>query len=124
MYKIFDKFTNRLAKIMLPHVNTDNIPTYDKTARQKLVNMDEQFIKWISEVDADESCNFQFQKRQDVYVFVRLYEERAVDITGFTKIENADSLTKTVGKEKHESCHIFHVETGKELKRKNKTIWV
>jgi hypothetical protein len=122
MFKIkngFEFLFNRIIK-----TNTKNIPTYTKTSRQKLVEMDEKFIKWIAEVDGDKKCNYQFQARQDVYVFVRIYDNKAVDITGFTQIESADSLVKTVGKEEHEGYHVFHVETAKELKRKNKTIWI
>ena len=123
MYKPFEKLVNKLAKFLLPAVKVDDkVPTYEQTAKQKLVQMDERFIDWIAQAEAADN-NYQYDKTQE-YVFVRLYSDIAVDITGFNQIDSADNLVKTVGKEEGEAYHVFHVETGRELNKENKSVWV
>lgn len=72
---VFNKFFKRISKAKTKHVST-----YTKTSRQKLVDIDERFIKWIADVDGDKESNYQYDKWQDTYIFVRIYNNETTDI--------------------------------------------
>lgn len=95
----------------------------EKTDKQSLVWIDERFIKWINEVE-NARDNLQFQPKGHKYVFVRIWDGKAVDIQGLHMLEDAESMLKTVGHNLHEGYYLFDND-GLEFvaEHKNKIEW-
>ncbi len=118
----FKRCAEELTKIFEDGIGYFTNSTHKETSKQLLVKVDERFINWIYQVESGKH-NLKFDIQQDIYVFVRIYDGEACDITGFTQIDSADGLVKTVGKEKHETYHVFDIKRRRELKSHNKAVW-